>query len=63
MGEIQRNEVILLTFFDYLAIFLYHAHIMQKVKIPQKVDPARSAAKRLDYDGIIIRALLLVYPD
>ena len=27
---------------------------MQEVKIPQKVDPARSAAKRLDYDGIII---------
>lgn len=25
---------------------------MQKVKIPQKVDPFRSAAKRLDYDGI-----------
>lgn len=27
---------------------------MQKVKIPQMVDPARSAAKRLDYDGIIV---------
>jgi uncharacterized protein len=26
---------------------------MQKVKIPQKVDPYRSATKRLDYDGII----------
>ncbi len=27
---------------------------MQKVKIPQTVDPTRSAAKRLDYDGILV---------
>ena len=30
---------------------------MQKVKIPRTVDPAKSAQKRLDYDGIIQASL------
>ncbi len=31
---------------------------MQKVKLPLKVDPVRSAQKRLDYDGIIVAGKL-----
>lgn len=31
---------------------------MQKVKLPRTVDPARTAQKRLDYDGIIQSSLL-----
>ena len=31
---------------------------MQKVKIPRTVDPAKSAQKRLDYQGIIQVSLM-----
>ena len=42
--------------FDYGADCLYHARLMQKVKLPIKIDPVRCAVKRLDYEGFFDRA-------
>ena len=45
--------------FDYGADCLYHARLMQKVKLPIKIDPVRCAVKRLDYVGVVERAQLV----
>ena len=39
--------------FDYNLLELYHSRPMQKVKLPVKVDPVRSALKLLDYVGVV----------
>ena len=44
-------------------IFIYYTRTMQKVRIPQMVDPVRSAAKRLTYKGIIPKEKLLRLSD
>lgn len=49
--------------FDYFMIFIYYTRTMQKVRIPQMVDPVRSAAKRLTYKGIIPKEKLLRLSD
>ena len=45
--------------FDYGVDCLYHARLMQKVKLPIKIDPVRCAVKRLDYVGVVERAQLV----
>ena len=49
--------------FDYGADCLYHARLMQKVKLPIKIDPVRCAVKRLDYVGVVERAQLVRLAD
>ena len=41
-------------FFDSRSIPLYDARAMQKVKLPKKVDPFKSAIKRSTYEGVML---------
>jgi uncharacterized protein len=49
--------------FDYEPQTLYYARPMTKVKLPQHIDPVKSAVKRSDYDGIVISQCLERFVD
>ena len=40
--------------FDSEAFQLYYARPMQKVKLPKRLDPIKSATKRSDYQGVML---------
>ncbi len=45
--------IIMNNYFDYSCLNLYHARVMQKVKLPKTIDPIKSANKRSEYSGIM----------